>query len=130
MIIKNSYLYILLFILLLTNCSKNDIEKENSTETRQYKKVLIIGIDGCLPEAIKVAKTPSLDKLMDNGTFSLDALNIKTTMSGPAWSSIFTGVWEEKHGVTNNSFEGSNFSAYPHFFKYIKKPTLIAEPFR
>lgn len=84
-------------------------------------KVLIIGIDGCMPVGITAANTPNLDALMANGTYSLKARNMGTTISGPSWSAMLTGVWEEKHRVTDNSFDGSNYEEYPHFFKMIKE---------
>lgn len=82
-------------------------------------KLLIIGIDGCRPDGITAAITPNLDALMANGTYSLDARNTGITVSGPSWSSMLTGVWEDKHGVVDNSFSGSNYTEYPHFFKRI-----------
>jgi hypothetical protein len=103
-------------------CSKSndDVEEPAVIEEKKPKKALVIGIDGCMPSGITASNTPNLDALMANGTFSLGARNTRTTSSGPAWSSILTGVWEEKHGVTNNAFTGSNFSKYPHFFKRVK----------
>ncbi len=113
----------LVFIaLVLINCSKStndDVDPIDPPQTK-LKKALIIGIDGCMPTGIIAANTPHLDALMANGTFSLDARNERTTSSGPGWSSILTGVWEEKHGVTDNSFNGSKYDRYPHIFKYIK----------
>lgn len=87
----------------------------------QTNKVLMIGIDGCRPDALVAANTPNLDALMANGTFSLDALNTGITISGPGWASLLTGVWPEKHGVTNNSFAGEDFASYPHLFQRIEE---------
>ncbi|GJM31791.1 MAG: hypothetical protein DHS20C18_07920 [Saprospiraceae bacterium] len=83
-------------------------------------KVLIIGIDGCRPDALTLANTPNLDALIANGISSMDALNDDITISGPGWSAMLTGVWSAKHGVTDNSFAGSNYDQYPHFFKYLE----------
>lgn len=86
----------------------------------QTHKVLIIGIDGCRPDALQAANTPNLDALVANATYSWDALNDGITISGPGWSSMLTGVWHDKHGVTGNSFSGSNYDAFPHFFKRVE----------
>jgi hypothetical protein len=40
--------------------------------------------------------------------------------SGVNWSTIVTGASAAHHGVVDNSFAGSKFSNYPHFFKYIQ----------
>ncbi|MFJ8046731.1 alkaline phosphatase family protein [Streptomyces luteogriseus] len=37
------------------------------------------------------------------------------TDSGPGWSSILTGVWPERHGVTGNDFKGADYARYPDF---------------
>jgi hypothetical protein len=83
-------------------------------------KVLIIGIDGCRPDALIAAQTPNLDSLIETGGFSELAQTEDITSSGPGWSSMLTGVWRDKHGVDDNSFAGSNFAQYPHFFTRIR----------
>ena len=87
----------------------------------QTRKVLLIGIDGCRPDALQAANTPNLDAIRDNGTFTYDAMNDGITISGPGWASLLTGVWPEKHGVTDNSFVGFDFVNYPHLFRKIEE---------
>ena len=87
----------------------------------QERKVLMIGIDGCRPDALNLANTPNIDSLIDNGAYSLQAQTGDYTISGAGWSNTFTGVWENKHNVTSNSFSSPNFSQYPHFFSLIKQ---------
>ncbi len=79
-------------------------------------KVLMIGIDGCRPDALLAADTPCLDRLIDDGALSVQAQTCAVTSSGPSWSSLLTGTWPEKHGVQDNSFEGAQFDRYPHVF--------------
>ena len=92
----------------------------------QVNKVLVIGIDGCRPDAMAVASTPNIDALVSNATYSMDALNDRITVSGPGWSSMLTGTWPAKHGVTNNAFTGSDYATYPHFMQRVEDhdPTL------
>lgn len=95
------------------------------------KKVLIIGIDGLRPDALQKANTPNIDTLIENGCYSSQAKVGKNTVSGPGWSSMLTGVWSAKHGVTDNSFENRNFHAFPHFFTLAKQanPNLVTASF-
>ena len=84
----------------------------------QEKKVLFIGLDGCRSDALDLATTPNIDALIENGLYFNDALcsmNGQPTVSGPGWSSMITGVWFDKHGVTDNTFNGSNFSGFSQF---------------
>jgi len=109
-------------ITLLGACASDEKDKvESEVGNGKEPKLLIIGIDGCRPDGISAAYTPNLDDLMANGTYSLDARNTGITSSGPGWSSMLTGVWQDKHKVVDNSFSGSNFTRYPHFFKRIEE---------
>lgn len=90
--------------------------------TALTNKVLIIGIDGTMPSALAVARTPNLDVLKSNGCHSVRVVSHPITHSAAAWSSLFTGVWGDKHGVNDpgNSFAGNQFSNYPSFFQRIE----------
>jgi predicted AlkP superfamily pyrophosphatase or phosphodiesterase len=89
------------------------------------RKVLIIGIDGCRADALKLemdsGHAPHLDSLAKNGFYTMDSWHEDITWSGPSWSSIMTGVYHLKHGVTNNSYSGSNYNQYPYFPTHAKE---------
>lgn len=103
-----------LFFILLLFSSPSLLKAQSS------QKLLLIGIDGVRSDALVAANTPHLDGLIANSTYSLDALNTGITISGPGWSNLLTGAWHDKHGVTDNSFSGSNYGVYPHFFQRIE----------
>jgi predicted AlkP superfamily pyrophosphatase or phosphodiesterase len=91
------------------------------------KKALYIGIDGTRFDAIEKGATPNLDALIANGIHSPTCLILgeryqkNDTISGPGWSSILTGVWADKHGVHDNSFNGRKYDAFPHLFTRLKE---------
>ena len=87
-----------------------------TTHSQIQKKVLIIGIDGVRSDALQFANTPNIDGLIANGFYCPDALSNDITVSGPAWSSILTGVWSDKHLVTGNGFSQDDFDNYPTIF--------------
>jgi len=84
-------------------------------------KVLVIGIDGVRPDVLAQVETPNLDALIAAGTFSERAQTGRPTVSGPGWSSFLTGVWPDKHGVTDNSFHGKRYDEYPDFLTRIEQ---------
>lgn len=90
-------------------------------QVTKTRKVLIIGIDGTRPDALQKAKTPNIDGLLSTSLFTFNGWHCGITMSGPSWSDIMCGVWEEKHGVTSNGYSGSNFNDYPYFTKRAKE---------
>ena len=101
------------------------------------KHVLVIGLDGCRSDGLQAANAPNLKGLAQNGTVSynafaggvLGAKTEQTTISGPGWGSILTGVWADKHQIVDNDFKKTNLKkvvdgkivGYPHFFTRIKE---------
>lgn len=82
------------------------------------KKVLVIGLDGTRPNALQAANAVNLDALAANGAYSWTTkANSNYTWSATGWSTIHTGVWYQKHGVTNNNWTGSKFGPYPSLMK-------------
>jgi predicted AlkP superfamily pyrophosphatase or phosphodiesterase len=84
-------------------------------------KVVVIGIDGVRPDVLAEVPTPHLDALAAGGTFTDAALTGFPSVSGPGWSSLLTGVWPDKHGVTNNDFTGKRYDVYPDFLTRIEQ---------
>lgn len=100
---------------------KLDLKSEtNSGLTAKPKKVLFIGIDGCVWKAITATNAPNLKTLMDQSYTSTNALAQVPTWSSNGWSALFTGVGVAKHKASDNSFSGSDFVNYPSFFRQIK----------
>lgn len=103
-----------------TGCGPRTQPDEPAADRRE-RKVLVIGIDGVRPDVLAELETPNLDRLIEAGTFSDAARTTRPTMSGPAWSSLLTGVWPAKHGVTGNAFIGKRFDRYPDFLTRIEQ---------
>lgn len=99
---------------------------EINAQDGSVNKVLIIGIDGCRPDALLAANTPNMDALWKNGAYTFKAQTDEISSSGPAWSAMLTGVWHQKHNVLNNDYEDPDLEHYPHFFHRIRqeKPEL------
>lgn len=84
-------------------------------------KVVVIGIDGAMYDKIVEAKAPSLLKLASEGTVGQSSIAPHTTISGPSWSSVLTGVWDTKHGIKNNNFDATPFEAWPTVFTRLEQ---------
>lgn len=81
-------------------------------------KVLVIGMDGLRHDRIDAANAPHLKAMMSEGTYGTSLLYagpMAATSSGPGWSTISTGVWPDKHGVKDNTFNGKRYGTYPGF---------------
>ena len=99
---------------------------------RAEKKVLMVSIDGCRPDALQLATTPHVDALIAAGSVSYDGRNILDYGgSGPNYSSMLTGVNWPKHGVTDNSFSGSHFDVWLNMYERLETfdPSLNTSSF-
>lgn len=94
----------------------------NQSENRVKKKLLILGIDGVRPDALKRSRTPNIDFLIDNSVYSMNAgiQRDGDSVSGPGWASIFTGVEAIKHGVWRNKQYENIDRSYPSFLDKLK----------
>ena len=81
--------------------------------------VLLIGTDGTnLSKILEYAyDNPEVNSgfrtLMDEGITGATTLVNHTTISGPSWSTILTGVWDNKTGVINNLFDPAPYKKWP-----------------
>lgn len=100
---------------------------DTATGPMKTPKVLILGFDGLRNDSMLLANTPSLDSLMKGGATSDEAYASDLTWSGPGWASILTGVWWDKHWMTDNYPSWTNIDAYPDLFVRMKEhdPSLV-----
>ena len=74
-------------------------------------KVLLVGIDGCRPDALEAAAAPRLHGLIRGGAYASDLLvrlpgkSDTHTVSGPGWNTVLTGRWPHEHGIVANVFD-------------------------
>lgn len=64
--------------------------------------VLIVSIDGCRPDCMLRADTPTLRGLMNAGSFSMWATTTDVAITTPSHVSMMTGVTPERHGISFN----------------------------
>jgi predicted AlkP superfamily phosphohydrolase/phosphomutase len=64
------------------------------------RRVVIIGLDGATWDIINtnLDKLPNLEKIVKNGTHGI-LMSTYPCLTGPAWTSAFTGVNPGKHGI-------------------------------
>jgi len=83
--------------------------------------VLLIGTDGTnLSKILEYAYDSGFKTAMDQGITGAATEVNHTTISGPSWSTILTGVWDDKHGVINNVFESAPYNSWPTVFNLLE----------
>src|SRR3954468_17257349 len=82
------------------------------------RHVIIISCYGLRPDVLLRADAPNLRKMMAHGAFTLWARTIPLAVTLPSHTSMLTGVYPEKHGITWNDDEPE--------LGYPKVPTLFA----
>ncbi|BBY33764.1 phosphodiesterase [Mycolicibacter minnesotensis] len=91
--------------------------------------VLLIGLDGVnLSKVLEYAYNDDsgFKTAMDQGITGTASIINHTTLSGPSWSTVLTGVWDDKHGVFNNIFRAEPYNLWPSVFNLIEynKPEI------
>lgn len=69
--------------------------------------VLMISIDGLMPEAVLNAdahglKIPNLRRLLSEGSYAREVVNVNPTVTNPNHASLVTGALPSEHGIYNN----------------------------
>lgn len=86
--------------------------------------VLLIGVDGVnMSKVLQYAydePTSGFRILMDEGVTGTTSFVGHTTLSGPSWSTILTGAWDDKTGVFNNIFEPAPYNSWPTVINLIE----------
>lgn len=67
--------------------------------------VIVISVDGLRPDAIERFGATTMQRLMAEGSYTLDARTILPSKTLPSHTSMLTGVEPEDHGITWNSDE-------------------------
>lgn len=92
------------------------------------KHVIVISEDALLYEDLETLKTlPNFSKIWPKTARVNRARSIYPTVTYPAHVSMMTGVYPDKHGVTNNEqpIMGELSSKWIHFRDWVKAPTIF-----
>jgi predicted AlkP superfamily pyrophosphatase or phosphodiesterase len=80
---------------------------------RKFDHVVIVGIDGMGGTGIENSPTPTLDSLMQSGSYTLNARGVLPTSSSPNWASMIMGAGPEQHGITSNDWQKDSYILPP-----------------
>ncbi len=67
--------------------------------TPKTEHVVIISVDGLRPDALLLADTPNLDKLIKKGSYCPHAQTISLSITLPSHASMLSGMLPAKHGI-------------------------------
>jgi len=73
------------------------------SEGRLTPHVVLVSVDGLRPDAIGTFRTPTLERLMREGSYTLAASTITPSKTLPSHTSMLTGQPPERHGVLWNT---------------------------
>ncbi len=76
----------------------NDLQR--STQPR----VVLFLVDGMRPDGLALADTPTMDNIMQQGTYSLKAQTTFPSVTLPCHTSLFHSVPPERHGILTNTW--------------------------
>lgn len=95
-----------------------------ASQVAEPTHVLLIGVDGVnMSKILEYAydePTSGFRIVMDQGVTGTTSFVGHTTLSGPSWSTILTGAWDDKTGVFNNIFEPAPYNSWPTVINLIE----------
>lgn len=110
----NTFTILLLLFLLFNNCSSENLRPGEDVTSNP---VLLISIDGFMPEYMDRNDTPNLDCIAQQGVRAKSMIAVFPSKTFPSHYSIVTGLYPENHGIITNSFYDfeleANFSFGP-----------------
>ncbi|MGE0702633.1 MAG: alkaline phosphatase family protein [Vicinamibacterales bacterium] len=65
--------------------------------------VVVVSVDGLRPDAIQAFEAPTLRRLMQEGSYTLQASTVTPSKTLPSHTSMLTGQLPERHGVLWNT---------------------------
>jgi len=68
------------------------------------KKVVLFLVDGMRPDALAQVNTPVMDRMMQQGMFTLAAQTVMPSVTLPSHMSLFFSSVPGRHGIVTNTF--------------------------
>lgn len=101
--------------------AKVSASQAQALEADPTPNVLVIGVDGTnLSRVLDDPANVNFFELIQDGTTAPASIAGHTTISGPSWSSILTGVWGETTGVINNVFTPWTYDTWATVFNQLE----------
>ena len=92
-----------------------------AVQVTEPRRVLLIGTDGTnLDKVLADPANVGFFDLMAESVTGATSIVGHTTISGPSWTTILTGVWDTKSGVINNIFNPAPYDAWPTVFNLLE----------
>ena len=85
--------------------------------------VFLIGLDGWGSYSFNDIRfnMPSVQELMNNGSYTLEALNVMPSISLPNWSSMLMGAGPDITGYKTNNPQDNKYGPFPSIFTLLKE---------
>ena len=68
------------------------------------KKAVLFLVDGMRADALAATQTPTMDKMMKNGSYTLSARTVMPSVTLPSHASLFFSVPTTRHGILTNTW--------------------------
>lgn len=98
------------------------LEGPDRPDTATTRHVVVISIDGLRPDAIEAYDLSTLQRLMDHGSYTLDARTILPSKTLPSHTSMLTGRTPAFHGITfNRALDEEGIVGVPTIFEIARE---------
>lgn len=92
--------------------------------------ILVISVDGLRPDAILKADANVMQALIRTGTYFVNAVTVRPSITLPSHTSMLTGLDPKQHGIWWNDYQPHlGIVKYPTLFEFAKKAGLSTAAF-
>ena len=84
--------------------------KLEESKVCRVKSVVLFVVDGLRPDGLRKAETPSIDSLVNDGAYTLEARTVMPSVTLPCIASMLLGTDPKHHGVITNTWSASGCS--------------------
>lgn len=95
---------------------------------KSVKKVVVFLVDGMRPDGLRLAHTPFMDGVLEQGAYTFHARSVMPTTTLPCHASLFFSIPPDLHGIRDNVWQTLP-KTIPGLFDVIYEQGLAAAAF-
>ena len=95
---------------------------------KSVKKVVVFLVDGMRPYGLRLAHTPFMDEVLEQGAYTFHGRSVMPTTTLPCHASLFFSIPPDLHGIRDNVWQALP-TPIPGLFDVIYEQGLAAAAF-
>ena len=113
---------------LVANSLEEELWVRMASISKSIRNVAVFLVDGMRPDGLRLAHTPFMDEVLDQGAYTFHARSVMPTTTLPCHTSLFFSIPTDIHGIRENVWQTLP-TPIPGLFDVIHQQGLTAAAF-